>query len=58
MATARKDFDAASFDAAADLLALMDGLTLLALVGIVDPPRPDGQGRDRQGARTRASRCG
>ena len=40
MATARKDFDAASFDPAADLLALMDGLTLLALVGIVDPPRP------------------
>jgi Ca2+-transporting ATPase len=40
MATARKDFDAASFDAGGDLLGLMDGLTLLALVGIVDPPRP------------------
>jgi P-type Ca2+ transporter type 2C len=40
MATARKDFDAAVFDASADLLGLMDGLTLLALVGIVDPPRP------------------
>lgn len=40
MATARKDFDPATFDAGADLLALMDGLTLLALVGIVDPPRP------------------
>jgi P-type Ca2+ transporter type 2C len=40
MATARKDFDAAAFDAGADLLELMDGLTLLALVGIVDPPRP------------------
>jgi Ca2+-transporting ATPase len=40
MATARKDFDPATFDAAADLLELMDGLTLLALVGIVDPPRP------------------
>ena len=40
MATARKDFDPASFDPAADLLELMDGLTLLALVGIVDPPRP------------------
>jgi Ca2+-transporting ATPase len=40
MATARHDFDAAAFDPAADLLALMDGLTLLALVGIVDPPRP------------------
>ncbi len=40
MATARKDFDPASFDAGGDMLALMDGLTLLALVGIVDPPRP------------------
>jgi P-type Ca2+ transporter type 2C len=40
MATARKDFDPAGFDPAADLLALMEGLTLLALVGIVDPPRP------------------
>jgi P-type Ca2+ transporter type 2C len=40
MATARKDFDPATFDPAADLLELMDGLTLLALVGIVDPPRP------------------
>jgi Ca2+-transporting ATPase len=40
MATARKDFDAAGFDASADLLELMEDLTLLALVGIVDPPRP------------------
>jgi P-type Ca2+ transporter type 2C len=40
MATARKDFDPAGFDPDADLLELMDGLTLLALVGIVDPPRP------------------
>ena len=40
MATARKDFDPPRFDAGADLLELMDGLTLLALVGIVDPPRP------------------
>ncbi|TML74217.1 MAG: HAD family hydrolase, partial [Actinobacteria bacterium] len=40
LATARKDFDPATFDPNADLLALMDGLTMLALVGIVDPPRP------------------
>jgi Ca2+-transporting ATPase len=40
MATARKDFDAATFDPAADMLALMGDLTLLALIGIVDPPRP------------------
>jgi P-type Ca2+ transporter type 2C len=41
MATARKDFDAASFDPQADLLTLVDDLTLLALVGIVDPARPE-----------------
>jgi Ca2+-transporting ATPase len=40
MATARKDFDPVGFDPDADLLDLMQGLTLLALVGIVDPPRP------------------
>jgi Ca2+-transporting ATPase len=40
MATARKDFDAAGFDENADLLELMQDLTLLALIGIVDPPRP------------------
>jgi P-type Ca2+ transporter type 2C len=40
MATARKDFDPAAFDPSADLLPLVTGLELLALVGIVDPPRP------------------
>ncbi|MEV8515091.1 cation-transporting P-type ATPase [Dactylosporangium sp. NPDC051484] len=40
MATARKDFDPATFDPQADLLGRLTGLTLLALVGIVDPPRP------------------
>jgi P-type Ca2+ transporter type 2C len=40
LATARKDFDPATFDAAADLLPLLGDLELLALVGIVDPPRP------------------
>ncbi len=40
LATARKDFDPGTFDPNADLLTLLDGLTLLALVGIVDPPRP------------------
>ncbi|MDI6105226.1 HAD-IC family P-type ATPase [Actinoplanes sp. NEAU-A12] len=43
LATARKDFDPATFDPDADLLALLDGLTPLALVGIVDPPRPQAQ---------------
>jgi Ca2+-transporting ATPase len=40
MATARKDFDLAAFDPRADLLPLVTGLELLAMVGIVDPPRP------------------
>jgi Ca2+-transporting ATPase len=39
LATARKDFDPATFDPGANLLPLVDGLTVLALVGIVDPPR-------------------
>jgi Ca2+-transporting ATPase len=39
IATARKDFDPATFDPNAELLPLVDDLTLLALVGIVDPPR-------------------
>jgi P-type Ca2+ transporter type 2C len=40
MATARKDFDPAAFDPGADLLPLVTGLELLALVGMADPPRP------------------
>ena len=41
MATGQKDFDPATFDANADLLPALDGLTLLAMVGIVDPARPE-----------------
>jgi Ca2+-transporting ATPase len=41
MATAQRDFDPATFDANADLLPLVDQLELLALVGIVDPPRAE-----------------
>jgi P-type Ca2+ transporter type 2C len=40
LATGRKDFEPAAFDPKADLLPLVEGLTLLSLVGIVDPPRP------------------
>ena len=40
LATGRKDFDPETFDPSADLLPLLDGMTVLALVGIVDPPRP------------------
>ncbi len=39
MATGRKDFDPETFDPSADLLPLLDGMTVLALAGIVDPPR-------------------
>jgi P-type Ca2+ transporter type 2C len=41
MALARRDFDPASFDPTGDLLSQVSGLTMLALVGIVDPPRPE-----------------
>jgi Ca2+-transporting ATPase len=41
MATAQRDFDPATFDPNADLLPLISELTLLALVGIVDPPRAE-----------------
>ncbi len=40
MATARRDFDPAVFDPGVELLPLVSELELLALVGIVDPPRP------------------
>jgi Ca2+-transporting ATPase len=40
MATARRDFLPDSFDPNADLLGYMQDLTLLSLVGIVDPARP------------------
>jgi P-type Ca2+ transporter type 2C len=40
IATARRDFDPAAFDPQAELLPLVTDLELLALVGIVDPPRP------------------
>jgi Ca2+-transporting ATPase len=40
LATARKDFGPGKFDPDGDLLAQIEGLTLMALVGIVDPPRP------------------
>jgi Ca2+-transporting ATPase len=41
LAVARRDFDPATFDPAGDLLALVADLELLALVGIVDPPRKE-----------------
>ena len=41
LAVARRDLDPATFDPAGDLLALVEDLDLLALVGIVDPPRKE-----------------
>jgi P-type Ca2+ transporter type 2C len=41
LATAQRDFDPSTFDPNADLLLEMKDLQLLALVGIVDPPRAE-----------------
>jgi P-type Ca2+ transporter type 2C len=41
LAVASRDFDAKKFKRDGDLLAEVEGLTLLALVGIVDPPRKE-----------------
>jgi Ca2+-transporting ATPase len=41
MVVARRDFDPQSFDSKGDLIELVNDLTLLAMVGIVDPPRPE-----------------
>jgi Ca2+-transporting ATPase len=39
MVVARKDFDPQTFDPKGKLIDLMNDLTMLAMVGIVDPPR-------------------
>ncbi len=41
MVVAERDLDPASFDASGDLIGLVQDLTLLAMIGIVDPPRPE-----------------
>jgi P-type Ca2+ transporter type 2C len=41
MVVAQRDLDPTTFDPAADLKPLVRDLTLLAMVGIVDPPRPE-----------------
>jgi Ca2+-transporting ATPase len=41
MVVAQRDFDPATFDPSGDLIAEVRDLTLLAMVGIVDPPRPE-----------------
>ena len=41
MVVARRDFDPQTFDPKSKLIDLMKDLTLLAMVGIVDPPRTE-----------------
>ncbi len=41
MVVARRDFDPKTFEPKGDLIGLVNDLTLLAMVGIVDPPRPE-----------------
>jgi Ca2+-transporting ATPase len=41
LAFARKDFDPATFDSKADLMPLMQDLTISSFVGEVDPPRAE-----------------
>jgi Ca2+-transporting ATPase len=41
MVVAQRDLDPGTFDPNGDLLGLVKDLTLLAMVGIVDPPRPE-----------------
>ena len=41
MVVARRDFDSQTFDPEADLIGLVTDLTLMAMVGIVDPPRAE-----------------
>jgi Ca2+-transporting ATPase len=41
MVVAQRDLDPATFDPAGDLLGQVQDLTLLAMVGIVDPPRAE-----------------
>ena len=40
LAVGTRDFDPESFDPSADLLQVVEDLTLIGLFGIVDPPRP------------------
>ncbi len=41
LALAGRAIPAEAFDPAGDLMAWVDGLTLIGLVGIIDPPRPE-----------------
>ena len=56
MVVAQREFDPATFDKDGDLIDLIQDLTLLAMVGIVDPPRPR-PGTPSPSARAPASAC-
>ena len=57
MVVAQRDFDPATFDPTATSSSLVQDLTLLAMVGIVDPPRPEAKARSPS-ARAPASGSG
>ena len=48
LAVARRDFDPKTFDPDGDLLALVNELEFLALIGIVDPPRKEAKDAIRE----------
>ena len=41
MVVARRDFDPDDFDPAGDLISVVNDLTIIAMIGIVDPPRAE-----------------
>ncbi len=55
MVAATKDIDPADFDPDGDLLSLMQGLQMTAMVGMIDPPRAESKDavRDAQAANIR-----
>ena len=57
MVVAQRDFDPAAVRPGGDLIGLVHDLTLLAMVGIVDPPDPRRRPRSPS-ATTPASRSG
>ena len=53
MVVAQRDFDPGVVQAGGDLIDQVQELTLLAMVGIVDPPRPEAKDGDRRVPRRR-----
>jgi P-type Ca2+ transporter type 2C len=49
MVVAQREFDPTTFDPSADLISLVQDLTLLAMVGIVDPPRAEAKAAIAEG---------